>query len=296
MSSNAHTFSSSRPSQSGIMHKYLDKALKAIMKSQRVQLPNYDLPMRLRPWFLVFTVVIMILFAFLGFTDATRSLPLNDKFLHFTCLCLATGVFYFIFDVEEDARRIWFWRHSGLIFTAITCFFFGGFVSEVVQSQLANQEFDFGDVVANMLGSAIGLYASYQLEKRYRIRREVRIVYSCIRGVFSQQGPQIARLYRPLDTGDLSEDYSDDEMSTGTQLLPLFNSHHPPNSSNSRSSKPQIFKSNRLGDVWDEREDLFGIGDDDNNSEDGHDIPPPSRHVHQHSQASPPPKIIITGS
>jgi len=278
MTSNVCTSSSSRPSQSRIMRKYLNQASKAIMKSRRVQLPNYDLPMRLRPWFLMFTVVIMILLAFLGFTDATRSLPLNDKFMHFTCLCLATGVFYFIFDVEEDARRIWFWRHFGLIFTAITCFFFGGFVSEVVQSQLPHKEFDFGDVVANLLGSTIGLYASYQLEKRYRTRRE------------------IARLYRPLDTEDLSEDYSDDEMPAGTQLLPLFSSHGRPNSNKSSSSEPQIFKGNRLGDVWDEREDLFGIGDDDNNSEDGHDTPRPSRQAYQPSQSSLPPKIIITGS
>ena len=43
----------------------------------------------------------MLLLAFLGFTNVSRSLPLNDKFLHLTCFCIATGVFYFIFDVEE---------------------------------------------------------------------------------------------------------------------------------------------------------------------------------------------------
>ena len=43
----------------------------------------------------------MVLLAFLGFTNFSRSLPLNDKLLHFLCFCVATGVFYFIFDVEE---------------------------------------------------------------------------------------------------------------------------------------------------------------------------------------------------
>lgn len=43
----------------------------------------------------------MVALAFLGFTNFAHSLPLNDKVLHFICLMLATGMFYFIFDVEE---------------------------------------------------------------------------------------------------------------------------------------------------------------------------------------------------
>ena len=43
----------------------------------------------------------MLMLAFLGFTNFAHSLPLNDKILHLVCLCLATTVFYFIFDVEE---------------------------------------------------------------------------------------------------------------------------------------------------------------------------------------------------
>jgi hypothetical protein len=37
---------------------------------------------------------------------------------------------------NRDARRIWFWRHSGLIFTVFICFLCGGIVSEFVQSML----------------------------------------------------------------------------------------------------------------------------------------------------------------
>jgi hypothetical protein len=43
----------------------------------------------------------MLALAFLGFTNFSHSLPLNDKLLHFICFGLATGVFYFIIDVDE---------------------------------------------------------------------------------------------------------------------------------------------------------------------------------------------------
>lgn len=144
------------------------------MKSHHLRIPKYEMPIRFRPvitmihasynlfvhpwlqWFLVFTCFIMVVLAFLGFTNFSRSLPLNDKLLHFLCFCIATGVFYFIIDVEEcvckllryhhiylnfyhnirSVRRIWFWRHSAIIFTGFTCFFCGGILSEFVQAAL----------------------------------------------------------------------------------------------------------------------------------------------------------------
>jgi len=177
----------------------------------------------------------MVILAFLGFTNFSRSLPMNDKLLHFLCFCLATAVFYFIIDVEEDARRIWFWRHSGLIFTAIICFFCGGILSELVQSLLPYKKFQTGDLVANLLGSSLGLFVAYHLERYYRHRKE------------------IARLYLPLNTSlsDL-EDYDDDQ--TGTQLLPTHTQHV------SSVPKGSRHKSPRLADVWDEREEVFDIG------------------------------------
>lgn len=193
------------------------------------------MPLRLRPWFLLFTAIIMIALAFLGFTNFSHSLPLNDKMLHFICLMLATGVFYFIFDVEEDARRIWFWHHSPLIFTCIMCFFFGGIVSEFVQSLLPYKEFQMGDVFANLLGSSVGLYTAYYLERYYRSRRE------------------ISRLYRPLyDEDGLSEE---EDLEAGTQLLPASN-----DSGATRDIPKPPTKGTRLADVWDEGEELFDIG------------------------------------
>jgi len=49
----------------------------------------------------VLTFLIMLSLAFLGLTNFAHAIPLNDKLLHFFCLGIATGVFYFIFDVEE---------------------------------------------------------------------------------------------------------------------------------------------------------------------------------------------------
>ncbi|KAJ7172416.1 hypothetical protein C8R46DRAFT_1085881 [Mycena filopes] len=242
--------------------KVLARTFKAIMKSHRVRIPKYD-HIRLRPWFLLFTVVVLLGLAFLGFTNFSRSLPLNDKALHFLCFGLATGVFYFIFDVEEEARRIWFWRHSALIFTGFVCFFCGGILSEVVQSMLPYKEFQIGDVVANLLGSSIGLFASYHMERYYRKRRE------------------IARLYQPLDSGDMSDLEDEDDALLGTQLLPT---HH------SAAAAPKGGQAHhgatRLTDVWDEREELFGIGGD---SDDEDAITPRVR------PAVPPPSATPKG-
>ncbi|KAJ7709841.1 hypothetical protein B0H17DRAFT_1029441 [Mycena rosella] len=253
--------------------RLLLKSFKTVMKSYRVRIPKYEhLPIRLRPWFLIFTCVVMMLLAFLGFTNFSRSLPINDKALHFLCFGIATGVFYFIFDVEEDARRIWFWRHSALIFTGFVCFFCGGILSEFVQSMLPYKEFQFGDVVANLLGSSIGLFASYHMERYYRKRRE------------------IARLYQPLDSGSMSD--LEDEDDAGTQLLPT---HY------SAAAAPKGGpKSARITDVWDEREELFGIGgdsdDEDAATPRGRMAGPPPPSQPNTPNGQPVPKIFVTPS
>jgi len=228
------------------------RAFKALMRSHHLKIPKYDLPLRFRPWFVALTVLIMLSLAFLGLTNFTHAFPFNDKLLHFFCLGIATGVFYFIFDVEEESRRIWFWRHSPLMFTVFVCLFLGGIVSEYVQSLLPHKTFQFGDIVANLLGSGIGLYVAYHLERYYRQRRE------------------IMRLYRPLSASSSSLNLpSDDEDESGTQLLPLYNKPDTPPSALFPQNKNKKGKgrtrpaSLALADVWDEREDLFGVGDAD---------------------------------
>ncbi|TFK23944.1 hypothetical protein FA15DRAFT_687694 [Coprinopsis marcescibilis] len=233
--------------------KWVSRLSKSIMKSHSLTVPRYNTPVRLRPWFLIFTCLIMVLLAFLGFTNFSRALPLNDKLLHFLCFALATGVFYFILDVEEDARRIWFWRYSPLIFTTFVCFFCGGILSEFVQAALPYKTFDLGDIVANLFGSSIGLTISYHLEKHYRKRRE------------------IARLYRPL-SADYSDDEGDDVFSAGTVLLPTHTGPaYPPKIPSKHNNK-----SVRFADAGDDGEELFDIGQvsDDEESAIGRGVGP----------------------
>ncbi|KAI0256369.1 hypothetical protein BJV78DRAFT_1171422 [Lactifluus subvellereus] len=238
--------------------RYGRRAFKALMRSHYFNIPKYDLPLRIRPWFVVLTVLIMLTLALLGLTNLAHAIPLNDKLLHFFCLGIATGVFYFIFDVEEEYRRIWFWRHCPLLFTLFVCFFLGGIVSEFVQSLLPHKTFQFGDVVANLLGSGIGLYIAYHLERYYRQRRE------------------ISRLYRPLSGSNSSLNLdSEEEDESGTQLLPLHNKPDTPSSALFPPNKNKKGKNRArpgslaLADVWDEREELFGVGNDDDDEEGG---------------------------
>jgi len=225
----------------------------------------------------------MLILAFLGFTNFAHGLPLNDKILHLVCLCLATTVVYFVFDVEEDARRIWFWRHSPLIFTAIICFVFGGVVSEIVQSLLPHKEFQVGDVAANLIGSSIGLWTAYYLERYYRRRQE------------------ISRLYRPisLDPEEFSESDLEDDEASSTMLLPT---HHGRSNQGQGKGKAAAFTFTReegrirLEDVWDEREEIFGIGDesDDEDGQKAHGSPA----THGVNTPPPPagPRIVVTRS
>jgi len=85
---------------------------------------------------------------------------------------------------------------------------------------------------ANLLGSSLGLYISFRLERYYRHRRE------------------IARLYQPLGE---SEDSESEE-----ELLPTTRSSKT--AGNSAANKFYQHPKTRVGNVWDARED-FGIGD-----------------------------------
>jgi hypothetical protein len=81
-------------------------------------------------------------------------------------------------------------------------------------------------------------------------------------------------------------DESEDEGTSGTQLLPLYASHP------SAPSKAKPIKVNHLNDIWDEREELFGVNDSD--EDEATLIPRPQ---HERSEDTPlPPKIVVTRS
>ncbi|KZV95106.1 hypothetical protein EXIGLDRAFT_583429, partial [Exidia glandulosa HHB12029] len=118
-----------------------------------------------------------LLLAVLGFSDISHALPVNDKVQHFTAFAFITGFFHFAWDVEDDARRIWFWRYAPLAITAGVCVLGGSVVSEFVQGLLPYKEFQRGDIAANVLGSIVGLCISYHLERHHRRRREIATLY-----------------------------------------------------------------------------------------------------------------------
>ncbi|UZJ52876.1 hypothetical protein CBS101457_002196 [Exobasidium rhododendri] len=174
------------------------------------------LPLRIRPAFVFAAVICLLGLAVLGFHPRGQTyIPINDKVLHFICFLFATGLFYFIWDVDEPARRVWIWRHFALVLTWLVCFAAGGIGSEVVQSLLPYKEFQWGDVVANFMGSGIGLFFSYHAERRYRSKREIQ------------------RLYEPLDQelyGDETEEEEereDEETGGGVNIWKSDSTDHP---------------------------------------------------------------------
>ncbi|EST05494.1 VanZ-like protein [Kalmanozyma brasiliensis GHG001] len=238
-----------------------------LLRSVRLSPPSSStsgpaLPLRIRPAFVLLNILDLLLLGILGFHPRSSTwLRLNDKLLHFICFLLATSMFYMIWDVDEPARASYLWRNASLFLTGITCFVVGGVGSEIVQSALPYKVFQWGDIVANLLGSSLGLWLSYHAEKRYRARRE------------------IERLYEPLDV-----EYGDAELDEEEEEGPRGILREGGATSQGAGKKKARFSDN---DIWDDsvdigampstsqrsgaadpgakvrREDLFSIDDDD---------------------------------
>ena len=91
----------------------------------------------------------------------------------------------------------------------------------------------------------------------------------------------------------MPSDDEDDDFEAGTALLPT----HVDNTTRTPPSKPAPKSANsRIGDVWDVREELFNIGDSDDEEE--HQPATSSYHHSQSETGSLPstPKIIVTSS
>ncbi|GAA5987765.1 hypothetical protein JCM11641_006523, partial [Rhodosporidiobolus odoratus] len=90
------------------------------MKSWRLA----ALPLRIRPAFILYTFLTLLLLSLLGFHPtlashlAHPSVPFSDKILHFICFLIATVLFYHVWQVEEQVRRVWWWKW----FNEIVCF------------------------------------------------------------------------------------------------------------------------------------------------------------------------------
>ncbi|PWZ02245.1 hypothetical protein BCV70DRAFT_198519 [Testicularia cyperi] len=228
----------------GIVKSLLLRSVRLSFIAQPANAPPV-LPLRIRPAFVLLNVLDLVFLGVLGFHPKGQAwLRLNDKLLHFICFFFATALFYMIWDVDEPARTSWLWRNASLILTFATCFVVGGIGSEIVQGMLPYKVFQWGDIVANLLGSSLGLFFSYHMEKRYRARRE------------------IERLYAPLDIEDYGDldDVDDDPDAEGQELQSTYRAGQTASSkfgakSNSHDSSNK--KKVRFGgEIWDDSVDI----------------------------------------
>ncbi|BGP43784.1 hypothetical protein JCM10450v2_007982 [Rhodotorula kratochvilovae] len=212
-----------------------------------------DLPLRIRPAFIVLTFVTLLVLSLLGFhpTLATHlappDVPFSDKVLHFVCFGLATALFYACWVVEEHARRVWVWRHFKEIATIVVCMLVGGIGSEILQSLLPYKTFQPGDILANLLGSSLALALSHHFAREARRSAELR------------------RLYTTLDqiSDDEDEDAEEEEGAEDAQQL-VQRDEREMEEGRARPAPPRVQSRREARDPWSAGEDeIFGLGDDD---------------------------------
>ena len=98
----------------------------------------------------------------------------NDKVLHVITFFLLTVVFYWIVDTN---------RRRTLNMTLVVCTILLGVGSEFVQSFLPNnRDFDLYDIVANVVGSLVGLGLCSWYHKRMLERRRQHKTYDAVPG------------------------------------------------------------------------------------------------------------------
>ncbi|WVQ85883.1 hypothetical protein IAT38_008051 [Cryptococcus sp. DSM 104549] len=139
--------------------------------------PIRDLPLHIRPGMVFATAGWLIILGILGMAPLPE-LPVNDKALHFFGLGFATFLLYFVIQVPEGpGRRVWYIRRAPLLVTLFCAFFVGGIVSEFVQATLPWKTFQFGDILANLLGSTLFLYLAHLAYSRHLKRQELSSLY-----------------------------------------------------------------------------------------------------------------------
>lgn len=133
--------------------------------------------------FIVATFLALLTLSLLGFHPslathlAPPSVPFSDKVLHFVCFFAATALFYACWVVEESARRVTFWRYWNELVTVAGFTLVGGIGSEFIQALLPYKTFQVGDVVANVLGSALAVAAMHHYSREARRAAELRRLY-----------------------------------------------------------------------------------------------------------------------
>lgn len=139
-------------------------------------------------------LVLLLLAGYVGLTKLQLGQYVNDKVLHLVTFFLLTVTFYWIVDTN---------RRRTLNMTLVACTLVLGIGSEFVQSFLPNdRDFDIYDIVANVVGSLVGLGLCSLYHKRMLERRRQRKSYTAVPG---EEDADI-ELGEGQETGIVSED------------------------------------------------------------------------------------------
>ncbi|KAH7138023.1 hypothetical protein B0J11DRAFT_421789 [Dendryphion nanum] len=133
--------------------------------------------MRIRKPFAGAFIGLCLVAGLAGFSPQQYELPKykqSDKVLHFLAFFLLTFAFYWI--LETNRRKV-------LQVTFTVCTVGLGFASEIVQGLLPNdREFDYYDILANVLGSISALVLCNWYHKRMLERKRAARGYSAVAG------------------------------------------------------------------------------------------------------------------
>lgn len=114
----------------------------------------------------------LLLAGYAGLTSLHVDVYVNDKILHLLTFFLLTVVFYWILDTN---------RRRTLHFTLVVCTLCLGVGSEFLQGFLPNgRDFDFYDIVANVVGSLAGLGLCSWYHKRMVDRKRMQKTYTAV--------------------------------------------------------------------------------------------------------------------
>ncbi|KAK1968379.1 VanZ like family protein [Colletotrichum sublineola] len=130
--------------------------------------------MRIRLPFAGVFFALLLIAGYAGLTSLQLGQYVNDKVLHFGTFFLLTIVFYWILDTN---------RRRTLNLTLTVCTFVLGVGSEFLQGFLPNgRDFDFYDIVANVIGSLAGVGLCSWYHKRMLERKRRTKMYQAVPG------------------------------------------------------------------------------------------------------------------
>ncbi|OAA82048.1 VanZ domain protein [Akanthomyces lecanii RCEF 1005] len=130
--------------------------------------------MRIRFTFAGVFLLLLLLAAYAGLTKLQLGHLINDKLLHFLTFFLLTVVFYWVVDTN---------RRRTINMTFVICTLVLGVGSEFLQSFLPNdRDFDLYDIVANVVGSLLGLGLCSWYHRRMLERRRQQKTYNAVPG------------------------------------------------------------------------------------------------------------------